>query len=683
MGIEFEKRMEGCINGSIIGAELGFSRFIKPEKFYVKNPQEIFSVKLERITDYKEEKYRIVSRSLLPFIRAGIEVYLKKRKRVMPEDFAEIIKDDEEISEGVFLWDNIHTIQEILKEGMHPRLSGIGATPTGIICASMIGVGIYHAGDPEYAYIDGFELASVLQPKIGADWAGLCASMIASAFIPEIKSSEIVGNVMKIAFSNNKEIFYQLSYFLNECKWNFTSENDFLNWWFYNGGRTEWHKLGRWIAPNPLYHILPLLEIFGNDFYKIFTLLLVPGNSSSIVSPVVCGSILGALYGKEIFPQNLLEWSEPIADKWIKIKDIVVNRISEERKIIKIIENLNHRNKTEELVLFDKVYGGLLAGAIGNAMGSPVECKFYWEIDEKYPEGIKTVLNPDRLEGEDDNQMAMLLVETYIERDGNPVTPKHFAETWKKKLNEYHFYPHCMGSTYRMIMEGWDPRIVGHWKPVTGSTVMCMEPVGIYHMSDPEFAYIDATLISYMYQRGLDVICAGLLSVAVSEAFKPDVDANSICKKVLEFAPREKLKTFDKRPFRSIYEYLETCLEIADKYDDVFEVRKPLYEKCLFYHPIDPLEVLGLSLAIFKVSKGDVRKSAIGGTNIGRDSDTIAGRSAMLSGILKGAKNVPSEWVSLFKQESIERIKNNAMKIVNLILNKKLKRMKERQNILK
>ena len=107
MGIEFEKRMEGCINGSIIGAELGFSRFIKPEKFYVKNPQEIFSVKLERITDYKEEKYRIVSRSLLPFIRAGIEVYLKKRKRVMPEDFAEIIKDDEEISEGVFLWDNV------------------------------------------------------------------------------------------------------------------------------------------------------------------------------------------------------------------------------------------------------------------------------------------------------------------------------------------------------------------------------------------------------------------------------------------------------------------------------------------------------------------------------------------------------------------------------------------------
>lgn len=46
---------------------------------------------------------------------------------------------------------------------------------------------------------------------------------------------------------------------------------------------------------------------------------------------------------------------------------------------------------------------------------------------------------------------------------------------------------------------------------------------------------------------------------------------------------------------------------------------------------------------------------AIVGTNIGRDSDTIAGRAAMLSGILRGAGNVPREWVNMFESEALEK----------------------------
>jgi len=36
--------------------------------------------------------------------------------------------------------------------------------------------------------------------------------------------------------------------------------------------------------------------------------------------------------------------------------------------------------------------GSLLAGAIGNAMGSVVEGKHYWEIDQMHPGGVRTVL---------------------------------------------------------------------------------------------------------------------------------------------------------------------------------------------------------------------------------------------------------------------------------------------------
>ena len=94
---------------------------------------------------------------------------------------------------------------------------------------------------------------------------------------------------------------------------------------------------------------------------------------------------------------------------------------------------------------------------------------------------------------------------------------------------------------------------------------------------------------------------------------------------------------------------------------------------------LPPIELLGFALAMFKIAKGDVRQAAIGGTNIGRDSDTIAGRAAMLSGALKGAKSVPEEWIKLFKPEILEKIKRNVELMCDVIVEKKLSRLQCRQ----
>ncbi|HPP12018.1 MAG TPA: ADP-ribosylglycohydrolase family protein, partial [bacterium] len=283
--------------------------------------------------------------------------------------------------------------------------------------------------------------------------------------------------------------------------------------------------------------------------------------------------------------------------------------------------------------------------------------------------------------GEDDNQMAMLLVETYLKADGRPVMARDFGRTWMEKLNRDHFYIWCMGHAYDRIREGWDPRIVGHWSVVTGSTVMCLEPVGIYHLADPEFAAIDALAIAYMYQRGLDALAASMMAATVAEALKPDATVETVCATALQVAPERPLLTFDRRAFASCREYLATCLEIADRYDDVLRAREQLYRRCLFYHMIDPLEVWGLSLAMFKIARGNVRQAAIGGTNIGRDADTIAGRAAMLAGALSGASQVPAEWVAMFSPASLERIERRSQELVTLLTRKKLPALLRRQAI--
>jgi ADP-ribosylglycohydrolase len=91
------------------------------------------------------------------------------------------------------------------------------------------------------------------------------------------------------------------------------------------------------------------------------------------------------------------------------------------------------------------------------------------------------------------------------------------------------------------------------------------------------------------------------------------------------------------------------------------------------------LEIVGLPLAILKVANGDVRQAAIGGTNIGRDADTNAGRAAMLAGALRGAGNVPREWIRMFKPAVLERIKHHAKAMARHIAGPKLASLRRRQ----
>jgi ADP-ribosylglycohydrolase len=396
------------------------------------------------------------------------------------------------------------------------------------------------------------------------------------------------------------------------------------------------------------------------------------------VSAAIAGAVAGALGGEGVFPPEWLAWAKPIAEPWFPLCEVVQARLAEEHIILGEIETLSRKEGEEASRLHDKIKGAILAGAIGNAMGSPVESRMYWDIDKQYPGGIQTVLDPKRLESEDDNQMAMLLVETYLERDGLPVMARHFGHTWYERLNRDHFFPLCMGNAYDLIRAGQDARITGHWSVVTGSTVMCMEPAGMFNLADPTWAAQDATAISYMYQRGLDVTTAAMLAATVANALKVDATVDSILQAALDVAPRTPLRTFDTRKFKSVYDYIQTCLEVAEKYTDVLTARRELYQRCLLYHMIDPLELWGLSLAMFMISQGDVRQAAIGGTNIGRDSDTISGRAAMLSGALKGAAGIPQEWIAMFSTAAMQRIDRNAARLAELISVKKLANLKSR-----
>jgi len=674
-----KEKVEGCLTGAVMGTELARIGGLTGLRGM---PGSQVGAALETAIDwenlYKENEYQTWGSSLTPLIQLTASVYIKKRGRVVPEDFAEALKTDETLAERkAFIFLDLYSAIERLREGMIPRLNGIGACPDGNVSAAMPLVGIYHAGDPERAYIDGLELASVVQRAPATEWAALAAAAVAAAFCDGCTAPDLVKKIMEMAHRYCKPVYYEINKLVRDAQ-NF-GEEAFYN--FYVPTDYNWYREYR--ANNPISYALLILSRYGAEgagaAEKMLRLMNMRAHSETY-NPVL-GAILGALYGKSGLgitpPERVVEAVKPM----LPMADVLQKKLDAEKVIISEIEKTAapaDGTAGGESLLYEKILGCILAGAIGNAMGSPVEGQMYYDIDAKYPGGVTTVLDPSKLESEDDNQVAMMMYQAYIARGGLPATARDYGAKWMEHMDrDMYFY--CLRNSLDLLNMGMEPRVCGGWNLVTGSSVMCSEPAGVYNLADPENAYIDGFMLSCMNQRGLDVTAAAILSAAVADAMKKGATAESVVQAALSAAPKEKMITFDKRAIDTPYDYISRCVEIAGRYSDVLAVRKELYEKCLYYHMIDPLELLGFAFAMLYISKGDVRAAAVGGTNIGRDADTIAGRGAMLAGAISGYKNIPAEWVDMVNKNSLNKIKNAARQLEVLILEKKLPMIKSRQ----
>lgn len=180
-------------------------------------------------------------------------------------------------------------------EGRHaPTYQRPGQRLCGLIAAATPAVGIYHYADPEYAYLDGVELASVNQPRLGADWAGLCAAAVSVALSLNPTLVQVIEAVLKIAHRNNSDLFYKLN---------------------------------------------PALSSAIRLAQKYFVLLVSAPPASWLdalvgghpVSAIIGGAILGALRGISVFPSDWRGRAEPVTREWQPIIDVVHARQVKER----------------------------------------------------------------------------------------------------------------------------------------------------------------------------------------------------------------------------------------------------------------------------------------------------------------------------------------------------------------
>src|SRR5882757_7035302 len=67
----------------------------------------------------------------------------------------------------------------------------------------------------------------------------------------------------------------------------------------------------------------------------------------------------------------------------------------------------------------------------------------------------------------------------------------------------------------------------------------------------------------------------------------------------------------------------------------------------IFHYPwadVAP-EATALAFGVFAIAEGEYVESVLGGVNIGRDADTIAAMAGAMAGALRGAEDIPREWL--------------------------------------
>ncbi len=325
-----------------------------------------------------------------------------------------------------------------------------------------------------------------------------------------------------------------------------------------------------------------------------------------------------------------------------------------------------------ENLLFKKIYGSVAAANIGSAMGAAVEWVSVpgggWKaVEEKlgWVEGFLPWVQKDRdvrywnnspklhyfevnMEPgmtEDGAEIRYLLALAIIEKKGR-ITVDDLAKVWKREIKREdigrlvnpHIRMHYDRLTCGDYLSRIPPRFIGsmtYWPGLVDAPHM-IGPIGIINACDPTQAAYDAQEVSLLLQPAESggTESSKAIAAATAAAFCPDATVESIID-----AARNNVS-------ETTREIIDETLELARKYPDIKEIREPIRQHFMPTYPYaDGVETAAEALALFQITKGDIREGMIGATNLGRDTDCIGGMLGPISGAFKGIDEVPLEWV--------------------------------------
>jgi ADP-ribosylglycohydrolase len=193
------KKVYGCLAGGAIGDQLG-----RPvEGWHYKD----IDAKKGRLTDPWETGDRTkggdcnfeIGTDDTALTHILCHTYIRKSTRITVEDYAKQWKEEFQPLRFFFCMRNTY---ELLKMGYSPRITGVLNIVTGSGLMAISPVGIYNACDPDSAYGDACEIASMLQRDLDMFIPGIIAAAVAEAFRPRATVDSVIEAAIRVAPSD-------------------------------------------------------------------------------------------------------------------------------------------------------------------------------------------------------------------------------------------------------------------------------------------------------------------------------------------------------------------------------------------------------------------------------------------------------------------------------------------------
>lgn len=319
-----------------------------------------------------------------------------------------------------------------------------------------------------------------------------------------------------------------------------------------------------------------------------------------------------------------------------------------------------------QVTLMDRIYGCMIGGAVGDAMGFPTEGMPYTLIRERWGK----VREPRIREGAqdwnppvngpvytDDTVMKHMVCQAIFKSEGR-INIQAVADVWRTTIQDFEEWTWWLNTRVVAAKLKWNSLMplqeVGRDSIPCNDAAMIVAPIGIVNAGDPEMAARETWNVSGLWQHGYSRECAAAMAACHAHALSPGATVDSVVETAKRYSP-------------TLAPYIDKALALIDQCSGMDEFTERYYTSCLEFpnedywmgigggspewsFGADPLEVCTEALAFFKLANGDGRSAIIGGINFGRDCDTIAGIAGSLSGALNGYQTIPSEWIAAIVQ---------------------------------
>ena len=288
--------------------------------------------------------------------------------------------------------------------------------------------------------------------------------------------------------------------------------------------------------------------------------------------------------------------------------------------------------------LEDKIYGCLLGGLVGDAMGAPAEGKTWREIQERYgPDGITDFAGV----GTDDTAIREQLVHAILTHNGY-VSCDEFAESFRtfRAANYSKWWVPVRNMFHKLDGEVALPVDAGYGNAPSSSSAMSISPMGIINAGNPRQAALETFDVAGLIHSGPTGFCrdaACALAAAVAAAFRPNASVQDVIETATAYL----------HPLsgREMIDCIQNAREAMRQTQTYEAFRDWCYSHWLRAEQCDSRETVPVALALFELAEGKPERAVGYGVNFGRDADTIGTMIGGLCGALHGASGLPPAWV--------------------------------------